>query len=199
MTKNLHKELSFITREERENRTNIKALTLWMTGLSGAGKSTISKHVERILFDEGILVYRLDGDNLRTGLNKDLGFSLEDRGENIRRSAEVAHLFNDAGVIVICSLISPLTRDREMARSIIGADRFLEVYVKTELAECERRDPHGLYAKARAGEIGEFTGISSPYEVPQNPWMQMDTQDENSEELAGLIVSKVLDIIRCKT
>jgi len=135
----------------------------------------VAKALETRLFAAGRPVYRLDGDNLRGGLNSNLGFSGEDSRENIRRVAEVARLFNEAGVSVICSLISPLASDREQARKIIGADSFIEVYVSTPLAECERRDPHGLYVKARRGEIDQFTGVSAPYEAPQSPDVEIDT------------------------
>jgi adenylyl-sulfate kinase len=136
-------------------------------------------------------VYRLDGDNLRFGLNKNLGFSKEDRRENIRRAAEVAKLFNDAGVSVICSLISPMQIDRERAREIIGTDSFIEVYLSTPLGECERRDPHGLYRKARAGEIAEFTGISSPYESPESPEVTIDTATVSVEGCVELLLREI--------
>ncbi|MFN4894604.1 MAG: sulfate adenylyltransferase subunit CysN [Pseudomonadota bacterium] len=172
---NLHREDSEITRARREEQLGARAVTVWCTGLSGSGKSTLAKAFEARLFSEGRSVYRLDGDNLRFGLNKNLGFSQEDRRENIRRAAEVAKLFNDAGVSVICSLISPMQIDRDRAREIIGADSFIEVYVSTPLGECEKRDPHGLYQKARSGEIPDFTGISSPYEAPESPHLELDT------------------------
>ena len=158
----IHKEEGTVSRENREISFGFKAITLWCTGLSGSGKSTIAKAVESKFFSQGRPVYRLDGDNLRFGLNKNLGFSKEDRAENIRRAAEVAKLFNDAGVSVVCSLISPMREDREHARKIIGVDSFIELYLNTPISECEKRDPHGLYKKARTGEIKEFTGISSP-------------------------------------
>jgi bifunctional enzyme CysN/CysC len=172
---NLHREESEITRATREARVGCRAVTVWCTGLSGSGKSTLAKALEARLFADGRPVYRLDGDNLRFGLNKNLGFSKDDRRENIRRAAEVAKLFNDAGVSVICSLISPMQTDRDRAREIVGAEHFLEVYLSTPLSECERRDPHGLYRKARSGEIPEFTGVSAPYEPPESPAITLDT------------------------
>lgn len=171
----IHKELSYVTPAEREQRLGGAAVTVWLTGLSGSGKSSIARGLERELFDQGRLVYRLDGDNLRFGLNRDLGFSAQDRSENIRRVAEVARLFNLAGVTVICSFISPFRADRAQAREIVGSERFVEVHLSTSLDVCEERDPHGLYHKARSGEIREFTGISSPYEPPLECELSIDT------------------------
>lgn len=171
----IHREDGEINRQRRELSFGSKAVTVWCTGLSGSGKSTLAKALEAKLFSEGRPVYRLDGDNIRFGLNSNLGFSIEDRRENIRRVAEVAKLFNDAGISVICSLISPMQIDRQRAREIIGDMSFIEVYVNTPLKECEKRDPHGLYRKARSGEIAEFTGISAPYESPENPEVELDT------------------------
>lgn len=173
--KNLHEEASLVTRSEREVRGGRTARTLWLTGLSGSGKSSIARALERKLFEDGVQIYRLDGDNLRYGLNKDLGFSQKDRSENIRRVAEVAKLFNDAGVTVVCAFISPFERDRQQAREIIGQERFVEVFMNTPLEVCEKRDPHGLYRKARAGEIAEFTGVNSPYEAPIKPEIIIDS------------------------
>lgn len=171
---NLTWQDSDITKEVRERRLGQKAATLWFTGLSGAGKSTLANALEIKLAAMGKHTMLLDGDNIRMGLNRDLSFSDEDRTENIRRIAEVAKLMNDAGLIVLTSFISPFKQDRELARSIIGED-FVEIHVSTSLEECERRDVKGLYKKARAGEIAEFTGISSPYEAPENPDIQIDT------------------------
>lgn len=176
-----------VTRSAREERLGHRAKTLWLTGLSGSGKSTVSVELERDLFNSGRQVYRLDGDNLRHGLNRDLGFSDSDRSENIRRTAEAAKLLNEAGVTVICSLISPFEKDRKLARDIIGSDSFIEIYLATPLEVCEERDPKGLYKKARAGEITGFTGISAPYEEPKNPDVRIDT----STEVLSESVSKI--------
>ena len=161
--------------DERSGIFRHKSVTLWLTGLSGSGKSTLAKALERLLVDLGHPCYRLDGDNLRHGLNRDLGFSAEDRHENIRRVAEVAQLMNDAGLIVITAFISPYRADREMARQIIGNDHFVEVYLSADLATCERRDRKGLYAKARKGELAGFTGINAPYEAPDAADLVLDT------------------------
>ena len=150
-------------------------LTVWFTGLSGAGKSTLAFALEKRLLNLGQASYVLDGDNVRHGLNNNLGFSHADRAENIRRIAEVARLMNDAGLIVITAFISPFREDREVARRIIGADKFIEVHVSTPLTVCEERDPKGMYKRARAGKIQDFTGISSPYESPLEPVLSLDT------------------------
>jgi adenylyl-sulfate kinase len=149
--------------------------TIWLTGLSGAGKSTLAFALEKRLLELGQASYVLDGDNVRHGLNRNLGFSHEDRTENIRRIAEVARLMNDAGLIVITAFISPYREDREVARRIIGTEKFLEVHVSTSLKVCEERDPKGIYKRARAGDIPDFTGISSPYEAPVNPALALDS------------------------
>ncbi len=166
---------SQVTPQLRQQHLGQQAATVWLTGLSGAGKSTLACALEQQLIRAGRIAYVLDGDNLRHHLNRDLGFTPGDRQENIRRSAEVARLMNDAGLFVICAFISPLRSDRELARHIIGADNFVEVYVSTPCAVCEQRDPKGLYQKARAGLIPEFTGVSAPYEVPLEPAMSLDT------------------------
>ncbi len=162
-----------VTREDRERSKGQRGAALWFTGLSGAGKSTIAALVDLRLQQQGRHSYVLDGDNLRFGLCKDLGFSPEDRAENIRRLGEVARLFVDAGLIVLCAAISPYRRDRALARALLGPDRFIEIYVDTELAECERRDPKGLYRRARAGEITGFSGIDAPYEPPEAPELRL--------------------------
>jgi bifunctional enzyme CysN/CysC len=189
-SKDIHLESGSVDRAKREASFGHKAVTMWCTGLSGSGKSTIAKALEERLFADGRPVYRLDGDNLRFGLNRNLGFSKEDRRENIRRAAEVAKLFNDAGISVICSLISPMREDRQRAREVIG-DSFFEIYLSTPLVECEKRDPHGLYKKARTGEIKEFTGISAPYEAPESPELEIDTAKLSVEQC----LDKVLKII----
>ncbi len=181
-----------ITRELREGRLNQKAITIWMTGLSGAGKSTLANEVEKRLFALGKHTMLLDGDNVRMGLSKNLGFGEKDRIENIRRIAEVSKLMNDAGLIVLTSFISPYHLDRKKAREIIGSN-MVEVYVKASLQECERRDVKGLYQAARAGEIFDFTGISSPFEEPRNPDLIVDTEKMDIEECVNLIIKKILE------
>lgn len=160
---------------ERARLLRQRPATVWLTGLSGAGKSTIAFELERCLISRGQLVYVLDGDNMRHGLNRDLGFSATDRKENIRRVAEVARLFNDAGLMVIAAFISPYRDDRIMAREIVGDGRFVETHLCAGLGVCEERDPKGLYKKARAGAIAEFTGVTAPYEVPESPELCIDT------------------------
>lgn len=164
-----------ITRGHREGRDGYRGAVLWFTGLSGSGKSTLAHAVEERLFQQKYRSFVLDGDNMRQGLCADLGFSLEDRTENIRRIGEVAKLFTEAGVIVLTAFISPLRADRERARNILPAGDFLEIYCACPLDVCEQRDVKGLYKKARAGEIKEFTGISSPYEPPNNPDLALDS------------------------
>lgn len=163
--------------------------TVWLTGLSGSGKSTIAFELERQLVAKGHLAFVMDGDNVRHGLSRDLGFSPEDRYENIRRVAEVARLFNEAGMLVITSFISPYRQDRLMAREIIGGDRFIETHLCTDLKVCEFRDPKGLYKKVREGSISEFTGITAPYEAPEAPELRIDTGRMTVED-------SVLEIIR---
>ena len=166
MSTNLVEHIHKVTRKERQGILKQKSPVIWLTGLSGSGKSTIANELAIKLQKEGKLAYILDGDNIRIGLNKDLGFSDNDRKENIRRIAEVAKLLSDAGVIVITAFISPFREERQKAKEIVGREDFIEVYVRTSLETCERRDPKGLYKKARAGEIPMFTGIDSPYEEP---------------------------------
>lgn len=177
---------------ERQALLGQKPLTLWLTGLSAAGKSTLAYALEHRLISAGRACYVLDGDNVRHGLNRNLGFSPDDRSENIRRVAEVARLMNEAGLIVIAAFISPFIADRAMAKQIIGAERFREIYVGTSLGVCEARDPKGLYRRARAGEISDFTGISSPYEVPRAPDLVIDTATTEiavaTQRLADLLI-----------
>lgn len=162
--------------------------TVWLTGLSGAGKSTIAFELERRLMAGGHLAFVMDGDNVRHGLSRDLGFSPEDRSENIRRIAEVARLFNDAGLVVITSFISPYRQDRAVAREIIGHERYIETHLCTDLSVCETRDPKGLYKKVRQGGIAEFTGISAPYEAPEDPALRLDTGRMSVEESVAAIM-----------
>jgi adenylylsulfate kinase len=164
-----------IGRREREALLGQRGVTIWLTGLSASGKSTIAVALEKTLVERGHLAYVLDGDNVRHGLNKNLGFAPADRTENIRRIAEVAKLFTDCGVLVLTSFISPYRSDRDAARALFAAGDFVEVFVDASLATCEARDPKGLYKKARAGEIPEFTGISAPYEPPERPELVLDT------------------------
>ncbi|MBC6996139.1 adenylyl-sulfate kinase [Neolewinella lacunae] len=177
-----------VQRAERETANGHRAGVVWLTGLSGSGKSTIATAVERELFAAGHFVVLLDGDNVRTGLCADLGFSLEDREENIRRIAEVARLFVQAGAQVLCTFVSPTRQIRALARSIIGAEDFMEVYVNTPLATCEARDVKGLYAKARRGEIKGFTGIDSPYEAPEAPDLDLPTANQTVAESAQQLI-----------
>ena len=172
---NVSWELGAVTRADRERRNDHPGLVVWLTGLSAAGKSTIARAVEQRLFDEGLSVARLDGDNVRHGLCGDLGFSHEDREENIRRVAEVAAILFELGHIVLCAFISPYRSQRAFARGLAPPDRFLEVYVRCDLAECERRDPKGLYRKAHAGELKSFTGVDDVYEQPERPELVVDT------------------------
>lgn len=178
-----------IEQEHREELLGQKGVTVWFTGLSGSGKSTVAREVEKRLFRMGCLVYVLDGDNIRHGLNKNLGFSPEDREENIRRIGEVAHLFTDAGVITLTAFISPYINDRDNVRALMKDGEFIEVFVDCALEECEKRDPKGLFKKARAGEIKEFTGISAPYEAPENPEIKLDTKQQTLEESADIVVN----------
>lgn len=180
-----------VTRAARERKNGHRAMTVWFTGLSGSGKSALANEVEKRLFAEGYHTMVLDGDNVRGGLNRGLGFSAADRRENIRRTAEACRLLNDAGVIVLAAFISPFEKDRRMARQIIG-EAFREVYVNTPLKVCEERDVKGLYRKARAGEIRDFTGISSPYEVPENPDILIDTSSGEVEENAEIVLKEIL-------
>ena len=182
-----------VTRDDREQLNSHKSAVLWFTGLSGSGKSTLAQAVENALFDRGCRTYVLDGDNIRHGLNKNLGFSPEDRSENIRRIGEVAKLFTDAGVIALTAFISPYRADRDQAREISG-ESFIEIYAKCALDVCEQRDPKGLYKKARAGEIPEFTGISAPYEEPEQPEIVVDTGQNNLDDC----VIQVLDILKSR-
>ncbi|RKD71090.1 adenylylsulfate kinase [Sinobaca qinghaiensis] len=180
-----------VSKQEREKETGNKSLVLWFTGLSGSGKSTVANVVSRKLFEAGKNTYVLDGDNVRHGLNKDLGFSDEDRTENIRRIGEVAKLFVDAGHIVSTAFISPFQADRDQVRGLLEEGEFMEVFVKASLAVCEERDPKGLYKKARSGEIPEFTGITSPYEEPAAPELVVDTENNSIEEAADLVIQEL--------
>ncbi len=180
---------SRVSKDERAEQKGQKPCILWFTGLSGSGKSTVANVLEGALFELGHHTYLLDGDNVRHGLNKDLGFSAEDRVENIRRIGESAKLFTDAGLIVLTAFISPYRSDRELVRDLVDEGEFVEIFVDTPLEVCEERDPKGLYKKARAGEIKNFTGIDDPYEAPENPEITLHTADESAEESAAKVIA----------
>ncbi len=190
MTKhNLTRHDSLITSGDRQKAFGHKAGVLWFTGLSGSGKSTIAAEVERALMERTVHSYVLDGDNVRHGLCGDLGFSDEDRRENIRRIGEVTKLFADAGMVVITAFISPFREDRDRVRSLMGPGKFFEIFAKCSLELCEERDPKGLYAKARAGKISDFTGIDSPYEEPLDPELVLDTGELSVAECVNRVVA----------
>lgn len=191
------KEYKFkITRKQRELLLNQKSKVVLLTGLSGSGKSTVSNALDCFLYEKGYTTYSLDGDNIRMGINGDLGFSPEDRTENLRRIAEVAKLFVDAGIIVLCSFIAPTRKDREMIKTIVGVDNFIEVYVKASLGTCIKRDPKGLYVKALKGEIKEFTGVSAPYEIPENPYHVVDTENGDLDECVSKLAQSLIVKLR---
>ena len=184
------------TREEKETLLGQRGITLWFTGLSGSGKSTVAIALEKKLSSEGVLCRIIDGDNVRCGLNAGLGFSPQDRKENIRRIAEVCKLFTQTGIVTLATFISPTREIRGMARDIIGEEDFMEVFIATPLEECEKRDVKGLYARARKGEIKEFTGISSPFEEPEDPDVRIDTSCLSLEESVRQIAAAVMPRIR---
>lgn len=193
--KNIVWQQMTITRKKRAESLQQVPKTIWLTGLSGAGKSTLINEMDKRLFAQRKKTMVLDGDNVRMGLNGDLGFRKEDREENIRRVAEVAKLMNDAGIIVLTSFISPFEADRQKAREIIGEDSFIEIYVSTPLEECEKRDVKGLYKKARQGKITDFSGISSPYEVPRNADIKVDTSGKKIEDCVDEIMEQLSAIM----
>ncbi len=196
MTENIVIEEFLIDKHKRREKNGHHSFVIWFTGLSGSGKSTLAKHFEKKMHERGLNTYPLDGDNVRHGLNKDLGFSAQDREENIRRIAEVAKLMVDAGVIVTSSFISPYRKERDFARSIVDSNEFIEVHVNAPLDVCENRDVKGLYKKAREGVIKNFTGISDPYEEPLNPDLKIDTHemtiDESVDKIIDFLVEKEL-------
>lgn len=193
MQNNIHPTFDkLLSREQQEKLLNQRSKVLWFTGLSGSGKSTIAQAVEKKLYTQGYFVKALDGDNVRTGICNNLGFSIDDRTENIRRIAEVAKLFLDSGVLVLCSFVSPTIAIRQSAQDIIGAEDFIEIFVDTPLHICESRDVKGLYAKARAGEIKGFTGIDSPFEAPTAPHISLKTADRSVSDCADEVVRYVL-------
>jgi len=185
-----------VSAHERARLLGQHPVTVWLTGLSAAGKSTLASELEKRLIDARRPCYMLDGDNIRAGISRDLGFGPEDRHENIRRIAEVASLMNDAGIIAITAFISPYRADRAMAREVVGAERFIEVHVAAPLEVCERRDPKGLYAKARRGEIPDFTGISAPYEPPESPDLALETAQASVEACVQRLFDAVMAKIR---
>lgn len=186
---------TMLQRQEKERLLNQRSVVLWMVGLSGSGKSTLARAIERKLHAEGYLTQLLDGDNLRSGLNNNLGFSEADRAENLRRSAETAKLFLNGGIITVCSFISPTAEVRAQAKAIIGQDDFLELSVKCSFEACAARDVKGLYKKALNGEIKNFTGLDAPFEVPEKPWLEVDTEKESLEECLEKIYQKLIQRI----
>ncbi|WP_298755412.1 adenylyl-sulfate kinase [uncultured Psychroserpens sp.] len=183
-----------ISKKDRIASNKHNSFLIWFTGLSGSGKSTIANLVEKALFENGVNTYSLDGDNIRKGINNDLSFAPEDRTENIRRIAEIANLMIDAGLVVLAAFVSPYKKDRENIRTIVKDVNFVEVYINTSIEECERRDVKGLYKKARAGEIKNMTGISAPYEAPEQPDIEIKTEDESIEDS----VKRIVDFITPK-
>ena len=183
-------------RKDKEIFLKQKAKVIWFTGLSGSGKTTLASMLEKRLFELNYFCQILDGDNVRSGINKNLKFTEEDRIENIRRIAEVSKLFMNCGIILLCSFISPTNDIRQMAKEIIGEEDFLEIFIDTPLEVCESRDPKGLYKKARAGEIKNFTGISAPFEAPENPFIRVDNTNPNMDETVRNMLMKILPEIR---
>lgn len=190
----LSEEKSLVTSENRVVLMGHKPATIWLTGLSGSGKSTIAKLLEKKLMERGVHTYVLDGDNLRHGLNSDLGFSPEDRCENIRRAAEIARLMNDAGLVIIAAFISPYRSDREKAARVVGSG-FLEVYVDADIETCKKRDPKGLYAKFDAGKFAGLTGVDAPYEEPKDPLLHLKTEEETVEESVEKVLNRVMKVV----
>ena len=194
--KNIKEHSYKISKKDRENLHNHNSALIWFTGLSGSGKSTLANLLEQELHSLKISTFVLDGDNIRHGLNKDLNFSSNDRSENIRRIGEVSKLFINAGVVTISAFISPFKKDREMVKNIVGSDNYIEIYVNASLAECEKRDTKGLYKKARNGEIKNMTGVSSSYEAPKNPTLEIDTNKETVDESMQKIKECILKNIK---
>ncbi len=194
MEKNIVPHSYQISVQDRQKLNNQNSFLIWFTGLSGSGKSTIANAVEKELFNNDVKTYTLDGDNIRSGINSDLTFAPEDRTENIRRIAEIANLMIDAGLVTLAAFVSPYKKDRDNIRSIVKDVNFVEVYINTSVEECERRDVKGLYKKARAGEIKNMTGISAPYEAPENPDVEINTETETVDQA----VKKIIDYIKPK-
>ncbi len=189
MTKHIFRQHGLVSKMDRQLQAGHKPVILWFTGLSGAGKSTLAHAVEKALFEHGCRTFVIDGDNVRHGLCGDLGFSAKDRQENIRRIGEMSKLFLEAGVITLTAFISPFRSDRNRVRDLVNEGEFIEIYCKADLNVCEQRDVKGLYAKARRGEIAEFTGISSPYEAPLNPELVIDTGAESLENCVAQVIN----------
>ncbi|MBW2937447.1 adenylyl-sulfate kinase [Aureisphaera sp. CAU 1614] len=187
-----------VTKKERNLQKKHNSLLIWFTGLSGSGKSTVANALEKALLEKGLHTYILDGDNVRNGLNNNLTFSPQDRTENIRRIAEVAQLMVDAGLVVLSAFVSPYQKDRENVKSIVGKENFVEIFVNTPIEECEKRDVKGLYAKARAGEIKDFTGVNAPYETPQNPDVEIDTSTVSVEDSVAIIFKAIANKLHLK-
>lgn len=196
MEKNIIPHTHLITKRERQAANKHRSLVIWFTGLSGSGKSTLAGKVEELLFEQGIKTYILDGDNVRTGINNNLGFSPEERKENIRRIGEMSKLFVDAGIVVLTAFISPYLSDRMLVKRLLNEGEFVEVYVKCPLEVCEQRDVKGLYKKARSGEIKDFTGINAPYELPQQPAITVETNKLTIDEAAGKIYDHIFALIK---
>ena len=188
-------KLELISREDKEKLLNQKGVCLWLTGLSGSGKTTIAKTISKKLHKKGIITQVLDGDNIRIGINNNLSFSEEDRLENIRRTSEIGKLFVESGIVTICCLVSPTKKMREKAKSIIGASDFYEIYIATNLNECKKRDIKGLYEKAIRGEIKNFTGISAPYEKPNSPNLVIPTENVSIEESSEILYNFAIPLI----
>lgn len=196
LQENLIRQTFIIAKNDRQKLNGHASLTVWLTGLSGSGKSTLAGITEKKLFQSGVHTYILDGDNIRTGLNNNVDFSEEGRRENIRRIGETAKLFVDAGMVVLTAFISPFRKDRDAVRALLPENEFIEVYINCPLEICENRDVKGLYKKARAGEIPDFTGISSPFEPPLNPEIEIKTHETDAESGAGIIANYILKRIK---
>lgn len=194
MSENIYLQDFKVNLAARQRLNGHKPLVVWFTGLSGSGKSTVANELEKVLFENKVHTYTLDGDNIRLGINKGLSFSPEDRKENLRRVGEIAKLMVDAGLVCIAAFVSPLNADREALKEIIGREYFMEVFVNTPIAVCEERDVKGLYAKARRGEIKDFTGVNAPFESPENPDVTLDTSIESLKES----VEKVIELVNKK-
>lgn len=195
MNKHVIQQEYSISRGEREKKNQHQSKLLWFTGLSGSGKSTLANEIEKRLFAQGMQTYVLDGDNIRKGINSDLSFTPADRKENLRRIAGVSKLFIDAGVVTLAAFISPMREDREMIKKIVGEENFVEIYVNAAIEDCETRDVKGLYQKARQGEIKNFTGISAPYEAPENPDIEVNTSHQEIGESLESVLKKIIPLL----